>query len=280
MSRTKGKSTEGLWLHAPTTLRFLTDFLRTALREAGFSKGVLGLSGGVDSALVATLAAEALGKDNVLAALMPYRTSSPESMPDAAAFARRIGIRYETIDISPMVDAYVERTPGMDNIRKGNVMARQRMIVLYDLSAREGALVIGTSNKTEILLGYGTQYGDTACAVNPIGNLYKTQVWQLAEAAGVPHSIVAKKPSADLWQGQTDEGELGFTYRSVDRLLYAIADHRRTDKELLTLGFEKEFIRKVRDLIERNRFKGRTPLVARLTSTPVSRTKKARRGSA
>ncbi|HYQ87890.1 MAG TPA: NAD(+) synthase, partial [Bacteroidota bacterium] len=148
--------------------------------------------------------------------------------------------------------------------------ARERMIILYDLSARERALVIGTSNKTEVMLGYGTQYGDTACAINPLGDLYKTQVWQLAEAAGVPKKIVEKKPTADLWAGQTDEGELGFSYKLVDRLLYAMIDERRNDEELNELGFEEHFIEKVRQLVQRNQFKRRPPIIAKVSHRTVN----------
>jgi NAD+ synthase len=150
-------------------------------------------------------------------------------------------------------------------VRRGNVMARMRMIVLYDISAREKALVIGTSNKTELMLGYGTQHGDIACAINPIGDLYKTQVWQIAGAIGVPTSVIDKKPTADLWKGQTDEGELGFSYRDVDQLLFQMVDERRSDEELVQLGFSLEFIRKVRQLLRKNQFKRRPPVIAKVS---------------
>jgi NAD+ synthase len=168
-----------------------------------------------------------------------------------------------------MVDPFLSSGRITDRVRAGNVMARQRMIVLYDISSRESALVIGTSNKTEILLGYGTLYGDTACAVNPLGDLYKTQVWQLARALGVPANIIEKTPSADLWEGQTDEGELGFSYRRVDRLLFHMVDERRSDTELEQMGFEAQFVESVRNLIRKNRFKSRPPLIARI-STQIS----------
>ena len=259
-----------LKLNTDVVRKLLVDFIRDEVSNAGFTKGIVGLSGGVDSALVAYLSAEALGKHNVLSVLMPYRTSSPDSKSDAELVVKQLGTRSETVDITPMVDAYIAGNKKMDNVRKGNVMARQRMIVLYDISHREIALVIGTSNKTEILLGYGTHYGDTACAVNPIGDLYKTQVWQLAEAVGVPKNIVKKKPTADLWAGQSDEGELGFSYKLVDRLLYYMIDERRTDEELVERGFEKNLILKVKLMVQRNQFKRRPPVVAKISPRTVN----------
>jgi NAD+ synthase len=245
--------------------RQLVGFLRDEFRNAGFSRGVLGLSGGVDSAVVAYLAAEALGKENLLTLLMPYRTSSPRSRTDAELVARRLEVRSELVEISPMVDAYLERGGVTDQLRRGNVMARCRMIVLYDVSAREKALVLGTGNKTETLLGYGTQYGDTACALNPLGDLFKTQVWQLALALGVPEEIVRKKPSADLWEGQTDEEELGLSYLEVDRVLHAMVDQGRPVPDLVAMGYAEAYIARVQQMIRRNEFKRRMPLVARIS---------------
>jgi NAD+ synthase len=242
----------------------LVDFVRTEVSNAGYQKCIIGISGGVDSALVTFLAVEALGNGNVTGVLMPYKTSSPESIADAMLVVNQLGIPWEKVDITPMVDAYLTIDPAMDNVRRGNIMARQRMIVLYDLSARERALVIGTSNKTEILLGYGTLFGDTACAINPVGDLYKTQVWQLAEAVKVPKRIVEKKPTADLWAGQTDEEELGFQYKHADQLLHQMVDRRLNDTELGKQGFEEEFISRVKDLIRRNEFKSRPPRIAKL----------------
>ncbi|MBI5021973.1 MAG: NAD+ synthase [Ignavibacteriales bacterium] len=243
----------------------LIDFICKETEKAGFRKAVIGLSGGVDSALVTFLAAEALGKANVLAVMMPYKTSSSESLTDAKLIVEMLGIRSEIVEITPMVDAYLMKHGDISPLRKGNIMARQRMIALYDISARENAIVIGTSNKTEILLGYGTLFGDTACGINPIGELYKTDVWRLADEVGVPKKIIEKHPTADLWEGQTDEQELGFEYRQVDKLLRAMVDENKNDQELLALGFEKEFIAKVQKLILKNEFKRRTPLIARLT---------------
>lgn len=248
----------------------LEKFLKDETNAAGFSKAVVGLSGGVDSALVAALCAKALGPKNVLAVVLPHRMSNPQSMKDADYVAHELGVRKETVDITPMVDGYCETHKVRDQVRRGNVMARMRMIVLYDLSAREHALVVGTGNKTEILLGYGTLHGDMASAINPIGDLYKTQIWQLAEHMGIPERIVKKKPSADLWDGQTDEGEMGFTYRNVDRLLYYMIDERRNDGELLKIGFKKEFIEQVRTLVRKNQFKRRPPLIAKISYRTVN----------
>jgi NAD+ synthase len=250
--------------------RILVAFLRDETNVAGFTKGVLGLSGGIDSAVCAALAARALGPENVLGVMMPYRTSSPDSKADAELVARSLGMRTEVVDISPMVDPYLALGSGSDRVRGGNVMARERMIVLYDISQREKALVFGTSNKTELMLGYGTLFGDMASALNPLGDLYKTQIWQLAKHLGLPETVISKKPSADLWAGQTDEGEMGFTYQDVDRLLYCMLDERRTDTELLTMGFAQAFITRVRGMIVRSQFKRRPPVIAKLSHRTIN----------
>jgi NAD+ synthase len=267
---TAGRNMDRLKLNTERVRKLLVDFIKNETMRIGSEKGVIGLSGGVDSAVSAYLAAEALGRENVLCALMPYRTSSPDSVADAQLVVKKLGVQSEMIEITPMVDSFFQKYPDVDNVRRGNVMARMRMIVLYDLSAREKGLVIGTGNKTETMLGYTTHYGDDACAINPIGDLYKTQVWQLAEALGVPHHIVDKKPTADLWVGQTDEGELGFSYRQVDELLYLIIDERRTDEEMIEYGFERDFIRKVRNIVQRNQFKRRPPTVAKISYRTVN----------
>jgi NAD+ synthase len=243
----------------------LVQFVRDQVHHAGFTKAVIGLSGGIDSAVSTFIAAEALGAHNVLAVLMPYRTSSPESLRDAETVVKQTGIRSVTIDITPMVEPLFTSQNITDNLRRGNIMARERMIVLYDLSQKEKGLVIGTSNKTESLLGYGTLFGDTACAINPLGDLYKTHVWELAKELGVPAAIIAKKPTADLWQGQTDEAELGFSYHDVDRLLYCMVDERRTDEELTSAGFAAGFIATVRKKIQSNQFKRLPPVIAKIS---------------
>lgn len=249
--------------------KILIGFIRNEVRKVGFERVVLGLSGGVDSSLVATLAAQALGPKNVQALIMPYKTSDPKSRADALQVIRQLGIEHLGIDISRQVDAYFERFPEADQKRRGNKMARERMTILYDQSWAWRALVIGTSNKTELLLGYGTIYGDLASAINPIGDLYKTQVWQLADAVGVPTAIVQKTPSADLWAGQSDETELGFQYRQVDQLLYYLVDRRYSVEELKGLGFDPAFIDDIVRRVRDNQYKRRLPVIAKLSSRTV-----------
>ncbi len=261
--------TSKLEINTGLVRRLLVSFIRDEITKVGFSRAVIGLSGGVDSALSATLAAEALGPRNVLALRLPYRTSSPDSLQHAQMMIDRLGVVSETVDITPMVDALIEQSPEMDNTRKGNVMARARMIVLYDRSAAWRGLVVGTSNKTELLLGYGTLFGDMACALNPLGDLYKTQIWQLAEAVGVPPEIVNKPPSADLWAGQTDEGEMGLTYREVDQLLYLLVDERYTPEEAIAAGFDEAYVRRVWRMVAVNQFKRRPPIIAKLSARTV-----------
>jgi NAD+ synthase len=248
----------------------LVAFLQDETRNAGFARAVLGLSGGVDSAVCAALAVRALGPENVLGVMLPHRTSSPQSLADAEQVAAVLKMKTEVVDISPMVDPFLESRKVTDRVRSGNVMARQRMIVLYDLSQRDRALVFGTSNKTELLLGYGTLFGDMACAVNPLGDLYKTQVWQLARALELPARVIDKKPSADLWAGQTDEGEMGFSYAEVDRLLYLMVDERRNDQELRAAGFGDPFVHQVKGMVRRNQFKRRPPLIAKVSHRTVN----------
>jgi len=248
----------------------LTAFLHDAVHKVGMQRVVLGLSGGVDSALVAYLAVEALGPGNVTAINMPYKTSNPQSATDAHDVARAIGLHYQTCDITAQVDAYFAGEPEASVLRRGNKMARERMSILYDQSAALGALVLGTSNKTELFLGYGTIFGDLASAINPIGDLYKSQVWDLARAIGVPQGIVDKHPSADLWQGQTDEEELGFTYSDVDELLYFMLERRFRHAELQELGFEPRFVERVEDLVSVSQYKRRMPLIAKVSGRSIT----------
>ena len=249
--------------------QILTGFVKSEITRTGFTKAVIGLSGGIDSALSCYLAAEALGSQNVLAIRMPYKSSSQESLDHAQLVIDDLGVQSLTIPITPMVQPYLDANPGISSFRAGNIMARQRMIVLYDHSADFNGLVVGTSNKTEILLGYSTLFGDSACALNPIGDLYKTQIRQLSRAIGVPEVIVAKPPTADLWLGQTDEGELGFTYADVDPLLYLLVDERFTPQECVDAGFEAGFVNKVVDRIRRNQFKRILPPVAKLSHRTI-----------
>lgn len=270
METNQPESKNGLELNTKLVKDLLVQFLRDESNNAGFHRGVIGLSGGVDSAVSAYLTAEALGKENTIAVLMPYKASSSKSVEDAKIVVNRLGIKSELVDISLMVDAYCDARGVTDKVRRGNVMARMRMIVLYDVSAKERALVIGTSNKTEIMVGYGTLFGDTASAINPIGDLYKTQVWQLAREIGVPGHIVEKTPTADLWEGQSDEAELGITYSRLDSLLFHLVDERRNDEELVKLGFDPEVISKVRSMMQRNQFKRRPPLIAKVSYRTVN----------
>jgi NAD+ synthase len=244
--------------------RVIEQFIRGQLRQAGFERAVLGLSGGIDSALVAYLTAEAIGADRLLCVLMPYRTSSSASVDDATEVVRRLGAASERVDISPMVDAFFAGDPDASSVRRGNVMARQRMTVLYDRSVTWGGLVVGTGNKTESLIGYTTLFGDSACAFNPIGDLYKSQVRQLSAAIGVPESIIRKPPSADLWPGQTDESEAGFSYPVLDRLLYWRVDRRRTDEEMAALGFEPALVARIDRMVATSEFKRQVPPIAKL----------------
>jgi len=241
------------------------------VRKVGINKAVLGLSGGIDSALVVFIAAEALGPENVHAICMPYKSSNPESEDHARLVAQSCGVNFSVLPITPMVDAYFETFPGADNMRRGNKMARERMTILFDHSALLSALVLGTSNKTELLLGYGTLYGDMASALNPIGDLYKTQVWQLSEAMGVPRAVIEKQPSADLWAGQTDEEELGFSYLRVDELLYRMVDLRMNREELVVAGFETEFIDTIYRKIQNSHFKRRLPVIAKVSNRTIDR---------
>jgi NAD+ synthase len=244
--------------------RIVGEFIRGQLRQAGFDKAVLGLSGGIDSALVAYLTAEAIGADALLCVLMPYRTSSPASRIDAEEVVRRLGCASELVDISPMVDGFYGAESDAPALRRGNFMARMRMAVLYDRSVTWGGLVVGTGNKTESLIGYTTLFGDNACAFNPIGDLYKSQVRQVAAAIGVPEEIIRKAPSADLWPGQTDEAEAGFDYPTLDRLLFWRIDKRRSIDEVVALGFTREMIERVDRMVASSEFKRQVPPIAKL----------------
>jgi NAD+ synthase len=247
----------------------LTGFIRSETTRAGFERAVVGLSGGIDSTLSCVLAIEALGAKNVLAVRLPYRSSAPDSLEHAQVIIDQFQIPSETIEITPMVEPLFERDPQMSNQRRGNILARTRMLVLYDQSQVFNGLVIGTSNKTEILLGYTTLWGDMASAINPIGDLYKTQVRQLSRALDIPPAIIDKTPTADLWVGQTDEGELGFTYEQVDRLLYLLVDGRYTSQECIEAGFDEKFVNEVVARVRRYQFKRMMPPVAKLSNRTV-----------
>lgn len=247
----------------------LTGFIKTEVTRTGLSKAVIGLSGGIDSALSCALATEALGKENVLAVRMPYKASSKESLEHAQLLIDQLGIQSKTIEITDMVEPLFKLDAEISNLRKGNIMARERMIVLYDQSEVFKGLVIGTSNKTEILLGYSTLYGDSASAMNPIGDLYKTQVRQLSRAMNIPAPIIDKAPSADLWADQTDEKELGFTYEDVDKLLYLLIDQRYSPQETIEAGFDEKFVNGVVKRIKRYQYKRMQPPIAKVSNRTI-----------
>lgn len=247
----------------------LTAFIRDQIAKAGARGAVIGLSGGIDSALSAYLSVLALGAENVLAVRMPYKTSAQSSLDDAQKVIEALGLPSIDVPITPMVDPLIAQFPDMDNMRKGNIMARTRMVVLYDQSAARGLLPMGTSNKTEFLLGYSTIYGDSGVALHPIADLYKYQVRQLSMALGVPQSILDKAPSADLWEGQTDEGELGFTYNDVDQVLYLLVDGRYSVDEVIAEGFDAAFVEKVWRRVKANHFKRTMPNIAKLSTRSI-----------
>ena len=258
-----------LTINTDVAHQILKSFIQSEISRVGFTRAVINLSGGLDSALSCALVAEALGSENVLALRLPYRTSSQDSLEHAQLMIDQFHVQSETIDITEMVDPLIEQDREMSNTRKGNIMARMRMIALYDRSEKFKGLPIGTSNKTEILLGYTTMWGDMASALNPIGDLYKTQVRQLSRALAIPAPIIDKPPSADLWMGQTDEGELGFTYEQVDKLLFLLVDQRYSAQECIEEGFDEKFVNLVMTRVRRNQFKRMMPPIAKLSNRTV-----------
>ena len=258
-----------LTINTDLAREILTGFVRSEITRVGMSRAIINLSGGLDSALSCALAVAALGAENVMALRLPYRTSSSDSLEHAQLVIDQFKVQSETIDISAMVDPLIERDSTISSVRKGNIMARVRMIVLYDQSEVFKALPVGTSNKTEILLGYSTMYGDSASAMNPIGDLYKTQVRQLARAMNIPAAIIDKAPSADLWEGQTDEKELGFTYDEVDKLLYLLIDQRYSPQEAIEAGFDESFVKAVTARVRRNQFKRMQPPIAKVSNRTI-----------
>jgi len=249
--------------------KVLVAFIRGEFGRCGCGKALLGLSGGVDSAVSAALAARALGPRNVLGLVMPYGKAFPEDVRHAAAFASRLGISQERIDIAPQIDLYFAAHPTKSRVRRGNKMARERMSVLYDRSAREGGLVLGTSNKTELLIGYGTIHGDMACAINPIGDLYKTQVRDLAAHLGVPAPIRGRAPTAGLWPGQTDEGDIGLAYEELDDILYRLVEGRQGRSEIVKAGHAAAAVDRVLRMVRSSAFKRIMPPIAKLSTRSV-----------
>jgi NAD+ synthase len=255
---------EGLKINPEKITEHLVKFISDELAQTGYTALMLGVSGGVDSAVAAALGARAINAANVTGVIMPHATSNPDNIEDAENIIKMLGINRRFVDITPMIEAYFSSHPTGDLNRRGNKMARERMSILYDISAEIKALVIGTSNKSEIMMGYGTLYGDLACAFNPLGNLYKSQIRQLAEYLKIPQKIINKPPSADLWQGQTDEGELGLTYTKLDSFLYYLIDENCDNGELMKRGFSREFTDKLIAKIKANEFKRRLPRIAPL----------------
>ncbi len=262
--------TDKLKIDCGVVSRYLIEFVKQEILKTGLKKAVIGLSGGIDSSLVAYIAKEALGEENVYGILMPYKTSSKNSLEDAMRVVEETKINAKVFEITEAADSYIKKFDDMSNVRKGNVFARLRMITLFDHSSLYGALVVGTSNKTELLLGYGTWYGDMASCLNPIGDLYKNQIYQLATYFGVPESIINKKPSADLWVGQSDEEELGFSYDDADIILYHMYDLRYSADEVIKLGFEKELVYRIAERVRRNQFKRLPPIIAKISRRTIN----------
>jgi len=249
--------------------KILTSFIQQELSKFQFKKAILGLSGGLDSSVCTFLATKALSADNVISLIMPYGQTFNQDVADAQEVAQILGIKSHIIDISPMIDSYYSKHPTPHKKLKGNKMARERMAILYDFSAREKALILGTSNKTELLLGYGTIHGDMASGINPLGDLYKSQIRQLAVHIGVPEKIRQKTPTAGLWHGQTDEGELGITYEKADQILFLLVDERKSKEEVMAVGFKRKEVEKIIDLIKKSEFKRKLPPIPKLSFRTV-----------
>ncbi|MCW8894929.1 MAG: NAD+ synthase [Sulfurimonas sp.] len=248
---------------------YLQHFLDNEVRKTGLNRVVLGLSGGLDSAVVAVLA-QRVFKDDLVCVKMPSQYSSQNSLDDADELCRDFSINVITASIEPMLRAYEDMNPDMDNLRKGNLSSRLRMTTLFDISARENALVLGTSNKSELMLGYGTLYGDLSSAINPIGDLYKSEVYELAEYLGVSRSIIKKPPSADLWDGQSDEADLGYTYAELDAAMKLYVEDRLSKEEIVKQGYSKDMMDMIINRIFRNQFKRKMPVIAKLTSRTIN----------
>jgi NAD+ synthase len=248
---------------------YLQHFLDNEVRKTGIQKVVIGLSGGLDSAVVAVLAQKVFA-DDLLCVKMPSQYSSMSSLSDADELCRDFGLKAEEASIEPMLKAYEEMNPNLDNLRKGNFSSRMRMSTLFDISAREKALVLGTSNKSELMLGYGTLYGDLASAINPIGDLYKSEVFELAEYLNISKSIIKKPPSADLWDGQSDEDDLGYTYAQLDEAMKLYVEERLSVEEIVAQGIDKKMLDMIVKRIFRNHFKRKMPVIAKLTSRTLN----------
>lgn len=276
MSPNPDQAAAALRIDAPAVAARLTEFITAQTRAAGFERLTLGLSGGLDSAVAYYLAVAALGPAAVYPLLLPYRQSSPDSLTDALACVEALGGGHTIADISPQVDAYFDAptTPpaadrDADLLRRGNKMARERMAILFDHSAAQRALVMGTSNKAELLLGYGTLHGDLACAFNPLADLYKTQVRALAAHLQLPQALLDKPPSADLFPGQTDEAQLGWSYPELDAALHCLVDEQQPPEAVAAAGHDPALVEHVVRLMRAYRFKRRLPTYARADGQPL-----------
>ena len=256
-------------INLETTQKILVSFIKDSIRKNGFENAIIGVSGGIDSAVILALASQAVGSNHTFALLMPYKLSSENSLIDGKNLCEQLKVSYKVIDISPSVDAYFDRFPTPEKMLIGNKCARERMSVLYDFSSREKALVVGTSNKSELLIGYSTLYGDSAAAFLPIGDLYKTQIFELARYLHIPDTIINKKPSADLWKDQTDEGEIGITYRELDEILFQLIDCRKKDHEIVQMGYAQTNIEKIKKMIVNSQYKRTMPPVCKLQTRTV-----------
>ncbi len=256
-------------LHYPVVEDALTRFIRDFVEKNGFSRGILGVSGGLDSAVTLALTARALGAENTFALLMPYRLSSPESLAHGQLICEKLGISPKVVEITAMVDGYLAENPTENATQVGNLCARARMMALFDYSERTRSLVMGTSNKSELLIGYSTLYGDSAAACLPLGDLYKTQVFGLARHLGIPEEIIQKPPSADLWADQTDEGEIGISYAELDEILFRRVDESRRVRELMDLGYSEKKVRGIEKMMARSQYKRVMPPVAKLQNRTV-----------
>lgn len=247
------------------TSQLLVNFLKETFKKAKFSRAIIALSGGIDSSLSCTLAVEALGRDKVFPIILPYGKLNEQGTRDALEIIEKLKIpknHITQINIETYVDEIVRNDPKMDMVRKGNIMARIRMIFVFDQAKRRKALVIGTENKSEHLLGYFTMFGDEASDIEPLRNLYKTHVCQLAEFLRLPQSILTKKPTAGLWEDQTDEGEFGFSYKNADKVLYYYFDRKLTAEEIAQKSIKKATVDKVLRFAKKNDFKHKLPLIA------------------
>jgi len=255
---------EYLSLNYKKVEKHLITSLKSAFKKRGFSKAVLGVSGGIDSAVVLCLLSRALGAENIYSFFMPYKSTSIKSFKDAGLISIHAGVKLEKVDITESVDSYFKNEQIPERMRIGNKCARERMSILYDKSFKHNALVVGTSNRSEIVMGYGTQFGDLACALNPLGDLWKTQIWLLAESMGIPGAIIKKKPSADLWENQTDEGEMGIAYREIDAIGYLYFEKGYVTKQINKLGYSYKKIDLILTAYERNEFKRRMPFIIKV----------------